>query len=384
MSDVIHPGAVYVHVPFCVHRCGYCDFALVASRDHLIPAYLTALERELAAWVPVRQRPVPVRSLFIGGGTPTHLGRDQLQTLMSLILNAFEPQEGCEITVEANPDTLSEDRMDVLVAGGVNRLSLGVQAFDNGSLKILERSHTAESACQTIQSCAALIPNISIDLIFGIPDQSLTSWRETLLTATSLPIRHISTYGLTYENGTPFFTRRQHGRLQPAEEETEREMYLETVRILGDAGYVHYEVSNFSRPGFACRHNLVYWQAREYHAFGPGAARYLHGTRSTNLKSVPRWIRAWNESSALGDAIQETETLSSEDKAREAIMLGLRLVDGFDLRDFSRRFGFTLESLAGDELQSHLQSGTLQQSDGRLRLTSQGRLIADSVIADFL
>ncbi|MCA9061129.1 MAG: coproporphyrinogen III oxidase, partial [Planctomycetaceae bacterium] len=243
-------------------------------------------------------------------------------------------------------------------------------------------SHTAVGACETVRRCAEVIPNLSLDLIFGVPGQTLESWRRTLDTAICLPVSHISTYGLTYESGTPFFTRRQHGRLQPVTDDVEREMYLLTIRVLAEAGFEHYEVSNFARPGFRCRHNLVYWHADEFHAFGPGAARYLNGTRSTNIKSVPRWISAWNDRQEF--AIQESETLSPEDRAREALMLGLRLVEGFDVSQFELRFGCSVESLAAEALRLHLRDGMLQLNDGRLRLTSDGRLIADTIIADFL
>jgi oxygen-independent coproporphyrinogen-3 oxidase len=371
------PGAVYIHVPFCLHRCGYCDFTLVANRDQLIPQYLAALKNELSTVT----APVPVDTVFIGGGTPTHLTADELEQLFVLIFERFQLATNAEFSIEANPDGLTDDRLDVLQSAGVNRISLGVQSFDEGVLKVLERCHTPQEATTAIERCASRFRSVSLDLIFGVPSQSVDSWSDTLHHALRLPIQHISTYGLTYEQGTSFFRREQSGILRRTPDETERDMYLHAIDSIQSAGFEHYEVSNFARPGHQCRHNLTYWRADEYFAFGPGAASYLNGVRTTNCRSVPKWLHSLSRNEPC---IHEREQLSDEDRSREAIMLGLRMRKGLHLADFEAAHHRTVESLEPDALRRSLEKGLLEMSGGFLRLTRDGLMIADTVVSDFL
>lgn len=371
------PRAVYIHVPFCLHRCGYCDFTLVAQRDDLIPAYLTALQHELSMMQGVHE----VDSIFIGGGTPSHLTPLQLRELIGVIRQKFRLTPDGEFSLEANPDGLDEARLAALSDCGVNRLSLGVQSFDDQILRTLERQHTAAEAIDVVVRAAEWFGNVSLDLIFGVPGQSLKTWQDSLTAATQLPLSHISTYGLTFEKGTDFFQRQRRGSLMAVPDEQERQMYDLGMSSLTDAGFEHYEISNFARPGSACRHNMVYWAAEEYYAFGPGAARYVNGIRSTNARSVTRWIRAWLD---RRPALQEYEQLDAENRAREAVFLGLRLVRGLNLAQFEKRFGTAVDQLAGDSLRSHTAAGFLESVDGALRLTHEGRFIADTIVADFL
>lgn len=375
------PRAVYVHVPFCLHHCGYCDFTLVANRDHLIPEYLRLLAVELEQLTQDVPRPLEVDTIFIGGGTPTHLSPSDLQTLLDTIHRHFCLAAGGEYSIEANPDGLCDERLRLLRANGVTRLSLGVQSFDPNVLKTLERKHSPESAIDAVQRAAQVFDNVSLDLIFGVPSQSLESWHATLQTAMSLPIQHISTYGLTYEQGTPFFRRERAGALHRTPDLLERQMYQDGIAMLADAGFRHYEVSNFAKPDFQCRHNRVYWNADEYFAFGPGAARYLHGIRSTSVRSVVKWLRAVQNG---GDWIEDIEELTAEEKAREAIMLALRLIEGLSIDAFERRFRMNLSDLAAEEMKSHIEYGNLEVIDGNLRLTPTGLMIADTVVSDFL
>lgn len=371
------PRAVYIHVPFCLHRCGYCDFTLVADRDHLIPDYLTALGNELASLPGCRT----VDTIFIGGGTPTHLSPSQLTDLLTTIRRSFVLAPDGEHSIEANPDGLSDEHLAVLRDFGVNRLSLGVQSFDDQCLTTLERKHTAAEALARIQRCSEFFSNISVDMIFGVPGQSPESWQQTLNVATSLPVSHISTYGLTYETGTAFHSNERKGVLRRVPEESERQMYLTAIDHCRDHGFTHYEVSNFARPGRACRHNRTYWQADEYYAYGPGAARYLNGIRSTNSRNVTGWMKSW----LAGQPCEtDVEQLSAEDKAREAMMLALRMIEGLNLQAFASRFGRSAESLAGREIDKHLSAGLLETDGRSLRLTREGLLLADSVVVDFL
>ena len=381
VKSVAPSRSVYIHVPFCLHRCGYCDFALVANRDHLIPQYFAAMKNELDFHRRGFRDIVEVDTIFVGGGTPTHLTPVQLQELFRLIYTHFQPVADAEISVEANPDGLDEDRLNVLRDHGVNRLSLGVQSFDESVLKALERTHTGVQAIETVQRCQQWISNISLDLIFGVPGQSLSSWTQTLNTATTLPVRHVSTYGLTFETGTPFFRRERHGELKRTPDDLERQMYLDAIATLTDSGLRHYEVSNFAVPGSECRHNMVYWNADEYFAFGPGAASYLDGLRRTNTRSVVKWLKAWQHGES---AVEDSEELSNEEKAREAIMLALRMRNGLNVPAFEQRFGLSFAEIAGPALQQHLASGYLHQQTDFIALTTEGLLIADTIIADFL
>ena len=372
------PRAAYFHVPFCLHRCGYCDFTLVAERDDLIPAWLAALQNELSR---LQQQRYPVDTIFIGGGPPTHLNVEQLTQLIELITANFVLSDGGEFSIEANPDGLDNDRLDALRDLGVNRLSLGVQSFDDQVLKTLERQHSRDEALDVVERAAERFPNLSLDLIFGVPGLSTESWLESLSTATSLPLKHVSTYGLTFEKGTDFFQRMQKGNLAVMPDELEREMYAAAIQHLPDRGFQHYEISNFAQPGFECRHNMVYWSADEYFAFGPGAARYVAGVRSTNARNVTRWINSWARSEI---ALQESEQLNADEKIREAVFLGLRRIGGIDLARFEQRFGVCLRRYEAEILQNHIDHGLLEIKSNHLRLTDDGRFVADTVIADFL
>lgn len=365
------PRAAYVHVPFCRHRCGYCNFTLIAGRDDLIERYLNALERELAQL----GAPRPVDTLFLGGGTPTHLAPSQLERLLEMVRHWFPPSPGYEFSVEANPADVSDERIAVLAAAGVTRLSLGAQSFDLAKLRLLERDHDAA----VIRSAAGRVRNagfqLSLDLIFGTPGETLESWQHDLDAALALEPDHLSTYGLTIEQGTTFFGRRNRGELNPVDEERERELYLAVIERLTAAGFEHYEVSNFARPGKRCRHNEVYWAARGYYAAGPGAARYVDGTRATNHRSTTTWLARIEQGES---PVAENETLPPPARAREALVLGLRrLADGVDGAAFAEEFEFDPHSLGGAELRRLIETGLIADAAGRLRLTREGLLIAD-------
>jgi len=354
----------------------------VADRDHLIDAYLRALSNELAQLSEI----VTVDSIFVGGGTPTHLNMNQLTRFLQIVASRFQLARNGEYTFEANPDGLSLDKIELLQAHGVNRLSLGVQSLDSHVLIQLERTHSPNDAKVAVTRAAECIPNVSLDLIFGVPGQSLDSWMRTLKEATNLPVKHISTYGLTFEKGTSFYQRRSHNELIPASSELEREQYAFAMQFLGKAELPQYEISNFSRSDSRCLHNQVYWDAQEYFAFGPGAARYIGGVRSTNGRNVNRWIESWLKCRPL---LQDWEQLSAEDRAREAVMLGLRRNDGIQLGTFEMRHGITIASLNQAAFECHVENGLLeiasnQDRDEFLRLTDEGRFLADTVITDFL
>jgi len=371
------PRAAYIHVPFCRHRCGYCDFTLVAGRDELIDDYLRALEIELQSLVGMKE----LDTLFLGGGTPSHLSVDELDRLMNLLFEHFQLAEGYEFSIEANPIDLCSEKLDVLMNAGVNRVSLGVQSFDAEILQLLERDHRAEQVIDVVERLKTRIENVGIDLIFGVPGQTLELWEQTLKAAIELKPAHFSTYGLTFEKGTSFWSRREKHELIPLPEELEREMYGMAMEMLPAAGFEQYELSNFARSGFRCRHNEVYWNGESYFGFGPGAAQYINGGRDINHRSVTTWLkRVFAGESPVG----ESEELSPEDRAREAAVIALRKCEGIDKREFAQRFGFPLVDLAGEAINRYLQTGLLEQTETHLRLTTEGRFPADTVIVDFL
>jgi len=370
--------AAYIHVPFCAHRCGYCDFTLVAGRDDLIRSYLIALTRELQD-VPA-DAPL-LSTLFFGGGTPTHPPADDLAELFRIVDQRLPRRADAEFSVEANPLDLTEARIEVLVAAGVNRVSLGIQSFSPAALHLLERDHTPADVVTVVKRLRPRIENLAFDLIFGVPGQSLEEWRATLRQAIDLEPRHISTYGLTWETGTAFGTRRDRGELSPIDEELERDQYALAMEVLESAGFEHYEISNFARPGARCRHNEVYWSGSEYWAFGPGAARYRHGRRETNVRSVLGWLSRLNRGlSPVGDA----EELEPEHRARERIYLGLRRLEGIGRDDFLEQTGFCLDQLAGNAVADNVRRGWLSDDGQTIRLTRDGCFVADRVVSDFL
>lgn len=372
------PRSAYIHVPFCVHRCGYCDFPLVAGRDDLIGDYLQALQVELQSL----EAPCEVDTLFFGGGTPTHLSAEQLARLMEIVLERIRPADGCEFSVEANPAGLTDEKIAVLAGAGVNRVSLGVQSFDSQALRILERDHGPDDVARVVDRLRRHgCDNISFDLIFAVPGQTLESWRETLRRAVELAPQHVSTYGLTFEKGTPFWSRLQKGQLRQADEELERSMYAAAMDELTAAGFAQYEISSFARPGFRCRHNLVYWQGRPYSGFGPGAARYVDGRREANHRSVLTWLKRIE---AGQSPVAESESLSPEERSREVLVFGLRMTDGIDKRAFRQRTGFDVHQVADGAIDRFLQSDLLEETETHLRLTREGRFLADTVCADLV
>jgi oxygen-independent coproporphyrinogen-3 oxidase len=374
--------SAYIHVPFCRHRCGYCDFTLVAGRDDLIERYLAALEREIDCQLAgdMEDRP-KLDTLFFGGGTPSHLSPAPLRRLFEIVRRRFILAENAEVSLEANPLDLTDEKIDLLAECGVNRISLGVQSFDAAALTLLERDHRPNDVAAVLYRLKPRIENVSLDLIFGVPGQSLSSWRDTLRRAIELGPMHLSTYGLTWETGTSFFLRRQRGEFRSVEESLEGDQYALAMDDLAAAGFEHYEISNFAQPGFRCRHNLVYWRGEEYFAVGPGAARYVQGRRETNVRSVFGWL----ERIERGESpVAETEQLDPAHRARELIYLGLRLVEGIAFADFQRRTGFDLKTWADAAIRKMHANGWIELTGTHLRLTREGRFLADRVATEYL
>lgn len=373
------PRSAYLHVPFCRHRCGYCNFAVVAGRDDLAPAYLRALGVELAQL----DTPRPVETLYLGGGTPTRLALPLLDELLTLARTWFPALDGVEpeFTVEANPVDLSAEAIGLLAEHGVTRLSLGVQSLNPAKLAHLERDHTPDDVHRVVKAAQDAGLHVAIDLIFAAPGETLDAWSADLEAAISLGPTHASTYGLTYEKGTSFWSRRSRGDLAELDDELQRSMYELAIDRLAESGFEHYEVSNFAQPGRRSLHNESYWTGREWFAAGPGAARYVDGVRETNHRSTTTWIRRLESGES---PVAEREELTSEEKARERLVFGLRRLEGVRRRDFATQTGYEIDALAGKEIEKFASLGFLSSDGDRVQLTRAGVMVSDAIWPDLL
>lgn len=367
------PRAAYVHVPFCRHRCGYCNFTVVAGRDDLAERYLLAVEKELEAL----ETPRPVDTLFFGGGTPTHLDPARLARLTATARRWFPFQADGEWSVEANPvDLLTPEKVDALAAAGVTRLSLGVQSFRNAKLRLLERDHSPSQAREAVVAARSRFTSVALDLIFAVPGESLADWQRDLDSAVELEPDHISTYGLTFEKGTSYWTRRRSGGLAEVAEEVQRGMYETTIDRLTAAGYEHYEVSNFARPGHRCRHNEAYWRGDEFFAAGPGASRYIAGRRETNHRSTTTYIA---RVLAGQSPTAEVDELAPRDRACERLVFALRRIEGVRRDWFAAAAGFSIDELVGAAIERYVQQGLVEDDGRTVRLTREGLLVSDAL-----
>jgi oxygen-independent coproporphyrinogen-3 oxidase len=381
LASVPTPRAAYIHVPFCRHRCGYCNFSVIAGRDDLIERFLRAIENECQSFAAANHARPALTTLFIGGGTPTHLSIHQLSEFLKSLRRAFD-LDGCiEWSVEANPEDITDEKLALLADHGVNRISLGVQSFDDAKLRMLERNHPGLRAIEVIERTAGVIPNVSIDLIFAAPHESLDGWQRDLEIALKLPIQHLSTYALTFEKGTSFWSRRLRGRLQAADESTELQMYDLARKHTADAGFQHYEISNFSRPGFRCAHNLAYWRGDRWFAAGPGAAAFLGNRRTVNHRSTSTYLKRIETGTS---PIAESEVISDEQLAREQAAFGVRLLDGIELSDVRQRTGVDIAANCQAELARLQAQGLIERRGDLVRLTERGVRFADTVASEFL
>jgi oxygen-independent coproporphyrinogen III oxidase len=378
------PRAAYVHIPFCAHHCGYCDFAIAVGQDHQIELYLDALSLELATL----GTPQPVQTIFLGGGTPTFLSATQLQRLLAEVRRWLVPDPGAEISIEANPGTLDADKIAVLADHGVTRVSLGAQSFHPHLLHVLERDHAPEDVPCAVERIRGRIAQVSLDLIFGAPGQTEPQWREDLARALALVPDHVSTYGLTYEKGTPLWKQRQRGQVQPLDEDAELTLYRLGIDTLEAAGFEQYEISNFARLGPGrdgltrrSRHNQVYWANEAYFGFGMGAARYVMGRRELNTRNLDSYIRRLLSGES---ATFQSEELDPWERARETMAVQLRRVEGIGRRAFHAQTTYELDSVAGAALAHLIELGLLDDNAERVCLTRAGKYVADAVIERLL
>ena len=370
------PSSAYVHIPFCTQICYYCDFSKVFIKNQPVDAYLEHLIQETRSYEIGK-----LRTLYIGGGTPTALSAQQLAYLLTELPKVMDLSEVEEFTIEANPGDLDPDKIAVLKDSQVNRVSLGVQTFDNKMLKRIGRSHQEQDIYDNIRHLKqAGFDNISIDLIYALPGQTMDQVKENVAKAIDLDIPHMSLYSLILENHTVFMNRMRRGKLPLPKEELEAEMFEYIIDELEKAGFEHYEISNFSKPGFESRHNLVYWDNAEYYGLGAGASGYVDGIRYKNHGPIRHYLEAVE----AGKARITEEHLTLEEKMEEELFLGLRKKSGVSKARFEEKFGVSFDQRYGQVVASLTEQGLLVPDDKQVRMTKRGLFLGDTVAEKFI
>ncbi|HEK9983289.1 radical SAM family heme chaperone HemW [Streptococcus equi subsp. zooepidemicus] len=370
------PTSAYVHIPFCTQICYYCDFSKVFIKNQPVDAYLEALIKEFESY-----QINSLKTLYIGGGTPTAITAKQLDYLLSHLQQHLQLDQLEEFTIEANPGDLTEDKIAVLRQSAVNRISLGVQTFNDKQLKQIGRSHTEAQIYTTIASLKeAGFQNMSIDLIYALPGQTIQQVKENVAKALALDIPHLSLYSLILEHHTVFMNKMRRGKLQLPTEDLEAEMFEYIISEMEASGFEHYEISNFTKPGFESRHNLMYWNNDEYFGCGAGASGYLDGIRYRNRVPIQHYLKAV----ADGNARLSEEVLTKEEMMEEELFLGLRKKSGVSVSRFQEKFGLSFESRYGPVVRELQAQGLLVKDKDFVRMTKKGLFLGDSVAEKFI
>ena len=378
----MEPISVYIHIPFCVRKCAYCDFTSFPGRGAQMEAYLSAVCREMRAQAAFFGRR-PVRTVFLGGGTPTLMSGDQARRLLDALRTCFDVAPDAEITMEGNPGTVTAQSLAAYRAAGVNRLSLGVQSLDDGLLAAIGRIHTAAQAREAVALArAAGFDNVNLDLMLGLPGQSVAQWERTLDEAIALVPEHLSCYSLIVEEGTPLSAQLDRGECAPLpDEDALCRMDEITAQWTAQAGFARYEVSNYARPGFECRHNIVYWACEPYLGLGCAAHSDMDGRRFYNPSDWAGYLRMAESGSPARDAEGEN---TRQDRMFERMMMGLRMVRGVDCARFARDFGAQPEEVWKEALARNVRVGLMERRGDFLRLTQRGMQVMNSVLVELL
>ena len=370
------PTSAYVHIPFCTQICYYCDFSKVFIKNQPVDSYLDHLLEEFRSY-DIQN----LRTLYIGGGTPTALSAPQLEVLLKGLTKNLDLSLLEELTIEANPGDLDTDKIAVLKNSAVNRVSLGVQTFDDKMLKKIGRSHLEQDIYENIDRLKlAGFDNISIDLIYALPGQTMDQVKENVAKAIGLDIPHMSFYSLILENHTVFMNRMRRGKLPLPKEELEAEMFEYIITELERSGFEHYEISNFSKLGFESRHNLMYWDNAEYYGIGAGASGYVNGVRYKNHGPIRHYLSAVEE----GNARINEEHLTQKEKMEEEMFLGLRKKSGVSITRFEEKFGRSFDGFYGEIVRDLVQQGLMQIDGDRVRMTKRGLFLGDTVAERFI
>ena len=373
--------SAYIHIPFCEHICYYCDFNKVFLEGQPVDEYIEALLKEIQ--LTLEQYPTDVsETIYIGGGTPTSLSAKQLDVLLTGVHRLLPTSTTKELTVEANPGDLTSEKLDVLKSHGVNRLSMGVQTFDDRLLKKIGRKHSAQDVYDTIRLLEKKqFDNVSIDLIYALPGQTIESFRDTLNQALAFGLPHYSMYSLILENKTMFMNWVRQGRLELPSQESETQMFSEAMEAMEKAGHHQYEISNFATPGKESMHNLVYWNNENYFGFGAGASGYLGNQRYKNVGPIQHYLKPLKSNQR---PIIETEDLTVKNQIEEEMFLGLRKIEGVSLANFKEKFKKELTDVYQAVLPELEEKGLAIIDENRLRLTSKGLFIGNDIFEKFL
>ncbi|EHK2305842.1 radical SAM family heme chaperone HemW [Clostridium perfringens] len=372
--------SLYIHIPFCAQKCLYCDFPSFARKDHLRKAYIEALNKEIIS-LREKHNNLEIKTIFIGGGTPSVLEADELECLLKEVAK-INMAKDIEYSMECNPGNLTEEKLEVMKKYGVNRISMGLQAKQDNLLKGLGRIHNYKTFKENFLLAKKVgFNNINVDLMFGLPNQRLNEWEETLREIISLEPAHISAYSLIIEEGTAFYNLYENDKLKLPTEEEERKMYHLAKKILEENGFNQYEISNYAKEGKECRHNLAYWNMDNWIGVGSAAASYINGKRIKNISSVEEYINSINEK---GEAVEEIINNSKNDNMEEFMFMGLRKINGIDENEFKKRFSMNINDVYGEILNKYIDEGLLIRESGRIFLSEKGIEISNIIMADFL
>jgi len=372
-------AGIYIHIPFCKQRCTYCDFYTEVA-PQFIPKFIDTLINEIALRQEYLQNEV-INTIYFGGGTPSVLSVEQFSLIFNTIYSIFTVDVNAEITLEANPDDLTVEFLESLRILPFNRLSIGIQSFDDVDLKRINRRHTAIQAIEAVRNAQKVgFDNISIDLIYGLPFQTLKSWENQLDVALNLNIQHISAYGLTYEVGTKLYKQRENTEIETVNDDTMNEMYLLLVNKTKESGFEAYEISNFARPNFRSRHNSAYWKQQPYIGVGPSAHSYNINSRQWNVSSITEYIKAIEN----GLPLVELEELSLNDKYNDYVMVSLRTAEGVDLNFIAQNFGTEYASFCLKNGQSFVDDNLITLIDSKFSLTTDGIMISNQIIMQLM
>ena len=369
--------ALYVHIPFCKQKCLYCDFPSYSHKEELMDEYVKALNKEILS----KTKKYKIESLFIGGGTPSYLSDENLKILLDTI-NKLDFVENAEKTMECNPGTVNKEKLEIIFNGGINRISFGLQSTNNEILKKIGRIHTYEEFKENYILARKIgFKNINIDMMFGLPNQSLNIWLESLKEVIELNPEHISSYSLIIEEKTPFYSLFNKDLLDLPSEEEERAMYEKGRDFLEFKGYNQYEISNYAKDNKECFHNKIYWQCKEYIGVGVSSSSYIDGKRIKNIDNIKEYIKNINENNSIID--EELEN-TEKDKIEEFMFMGLRMIKGIEEKEFENRFGKKIDELYKEVIEKHIKNGLLIREDGRIFLSKKGIELSNMVMSDMI
>ncbi len=373
---------IYIHIPFCKSKCYYCDFNSFSHKSHLTEAYFDALKKEIII-NSERAAEYEVNTVFIGGGTPSSVEPKYIEHILELCRKYYGLRDDAEISIEANPGTLTDIKLKTYKYIGINRLSIGLQAWQSRLLESIGRIHSIEEFVNNFSLAREIgFSNINVDIIFSLPDQTLDDWHETLSNVAGINPEHISCYSLKIEENTVFWEKYKNGQIKEIDDRLDREMYYMAKKELSRYGYNMYEISNFAKKGFKCRHNLIYWKAESYLGFGAGAHSYFTGKRYNNIYNVEDYIENYLKNE--GKYIEGEVVIDNKESMSEYIILGMRLTKGISILEFEERYGINIMDIFGERFDKLIERGLVEKKDGRLMLTETGLDFANQVFMEFI